>query len=616
MSEVLYNKMSSFRGDLALSSDWSKSIISEEHSKILDAIHLWCFYLLDLVCVSSEDTDLAFRQFSDWERLVTSLNLVSLQEVCESTWILVNNNTGAITYDFVKRTFKECASNHFNEQDRSRVGGFLTPLVMFAKSVMPKVTVSGDRIFPDHPTRYFLSALFRFPFRLNVKMDITEKLIEKYVAFEEKISKQDFSQPVANVVRQVLTEWLQDWKPENMLYEHGPGTTADQGRNRVNKSISLIPSSQLLELFGEENVPWTGLTCKNRVFRNKIIFVPKSLKTYRVISAEPAVLQFLQHGISNSLSVYCKEKLKWWNLESQEQMGKLCRTGSQHGTYDTIDLSDASDSVTTALVKYLFADCLVLPYLLSTRSTKCVLPDKRCISLSKFAPMGSATCFPVETLIFGAICEAAARYLNLSHLRDPYRVYGDDMIVRHSFSYVVLDFLAALNFSVNVQKSYFSPCKFKESCGYEYYDGVDIKPLRIPRKFSGFQTNNPSNITALIDLANLSFDHGCKMTRRYLIFQIKKLDAAVPFSYSGEVGLKSFNPSNFHLRRRRKNGEQCVLGSSTRSILVSRYDDEARYTDWHVRKFVFSEDDDYSPPLGDTISIRSVKATACHNLYR
>jgi hypothetical protein len=114
-----------------------------------------------------------------------------------------------------------------------------------------------------------------------------------------------------------------------------------------------------------------------------------------------------------------------------------------------------------------------------------VLPDGTIIgALKKFASMGSALCFPVESMYFYTICVAALlkeQNLPVTHdncfkvSRDVY-VYGDDIVVPTTYASVVLDYLQKYNCKVNTHKTFYTG-RFRESCGVDAYLGELVTPI-------------------------------------------------------------------------------------------------------------------------------------------
>lgn len=137
--------------------------------------------------------------------------------------------------------------------------------------------------------------------------------------------------------------------------------------------------------------------------------------------------------------------------------------------------------------------------------------------LQSAATMGNSMTFWLESVIFACIAQAAVRWFNLLTGSD-YRVisvYGDDIIVPTPCAPVVIEWLEALGFVVNHDKSFFDPDHhYRESCGEEYWDGVRVSTVYFPRfplegklgsfsskaRWDEYRGTYISTMTAMIDL--------------------------------------------------------------------------------------------------------------------
>lgn len=206
---------------------------------------------------------------------------------------------------------------------------------------------------------------------------------------------------------------------------------------------------------------------------NKITFVPKTAKTLRSIAVEPLLNGYVQKGID----LHMRDRLKrvGVDLSSQERNREMARLGSLDSSdesFVTIDLSSASDSIATEVVRE------ILPpdwfYLLnSTRSHNFQL-DGVNHRFEKFCSMGNGFCFPLETLIFVSACVAT----KCGRPYHDFMVYGDDIIVRKRNAKALIALLGYLGFKVNVEKTYLDG-PFRESCGSDWYHGKDVRPFTL-----------------------------------------------------------------------------------------------------------------------------------------
>jgi hypothetical protein len=280
---------------------------------------------------------------------------------------------------------------------------------------------------------------------------------------------------------------------------------------------------------------------------------------------EPATLMYLQQGVWGEIkrlvsnSRYLKTHI---GFDDQERNQKLALLGSLNRNYATLDLSSASDSVSYGLVKKLFKDTAIYKYLIATRSKKTLLPSGITLQLKKFAPMGSALCFPIETLIFAAVCEHVTRSHNVS---GDYSVYGDDIIVPTHCVGDVVNVLFQLGFTINMEKSFSrTDCWFRESCGTEYCSGYDVTPMRVSRKYTHYKRD--VRLAELMALSNMAYERGYINLRAFFVHKLisqitphrsgKRFLLKPVLPLFGNSHLKSDEATNFHLNIRWNYGLQ------------------------------------------------------------
>ncbi len=218
------------------------------------------------------------------------------------------------------------------------------------------------------------------------------------------------------------------------------------------------------------------------VKHNKISFVPKDARVHRTIATEPLLNGYLQKGVD----ILMRKRLKRVGLDLRDQYRnqEFARKGSLlsgPGGYCTIDLSSASDSVSTELCRSLLPPDW-FDFLNSIRSHSYKL-DGEVYPYSKFVSMGNGFCFPLETLIFSALCWAAGARLDG---RAHFCAYGDDLIVQQTAFKELTRLLKVCGFKLNKKKT-FSQGPFRESCGADWYSGVDVRPLILDYAFDSFE---------------------------------------------------------------------------------------------------------------------------------
>lgn len=204
---------------------------------------------------------------------------------------------------------------------------------------------------------------------------------------------------------------------------------------------------------------------------NKISLAKKDADKDRTIASEPLMNQMVQMAFEDDLrSRLLAEGL---DLRDQRRNQDYAREGSLGGFNPrcTIDLRNASGSICRELPY----DCLPRSWWIALNS--CRSPSwhyrGKTTRYHGFVSMGNGFCFPLETLIFAAICNAAHEYCAS---RPDFMVYGDDIVVRQSEALVVLELLRRYGFAANPDKTFlFGP--FRESCGTDWHGGVDVRPV-------------------------------------------------------------------------------------------------------------------------------------------
>lgn len=210
------------------------------------------------------------------------------------------------------------------------------------------------------------------------------------------------------------------------------------------------------------------------VVPGKLAFVPKNSRGDRSIVVEPPLNGLLQKGIGS----YMKDRLKRTGLDLSDQTRnqELARKGSIDGSLATIDLSMASDCISRNLVWCLLPyDWAVLldyartPVVEYTRNNTLI----NTFLLEKFSSMGNAYTFELETVLFYGIAYGVCKHLRLDST--DLRVYGDDIIIPSQGFKLLECVLSVCGFKLNLKKS-FMDGPFRESCGSDYLNGIDIRP--------------------------------------------------------------------------------------------------------------------------------------------
>lgn len=359
-----------------------------------------------------------------------------------------------------------------------------------------------------------------------------------------------------------------------LLPKHGPGATAD--RLSGNRKYDCNEWHNRLEAGGFHSVDYLlpnsryWMSLQDRVsFADpederpvKVIAVPKTLRTPRIIAEEPTCMQYAQQAVAESLVEAVEaDRLAshFVGFTKQEPNQRMARRGSIDGSLATLDLSEASDRVHNQLVEVMltgftnFRDAVQ-----SSRSLRADVLGHGIIPLVKFASMGSALCFPIEAMVFTTavflgIQKSHKRRLNLGAIkqyRGSVRVYGDDIIVPARYAQSVSDQLEALGFRVNQHKSFWNG-KFRESCGKEYYAGSDVSVVKLrrippevlPRWISPSERKDVEQIVSYVSFRNQLYEAGLEKTVEKLDDDLVKILKWFPYVGSDSALLGRLGPT-------------------------------------------------------------------------
>jgi hypothetical protein len=416
--------------------------------------------------------------------------------------------------------------------DSGLVGGRFTPIPHFATKrdtclptfchpVFRKIFGTDGYLLADPcvTSIYFLRQLLLVDGKLICEPNAQQKELAVQGFIDRQSSLRKVRVPVGHPVleraRWLLGRVLRHLDLSDINPGHGPGVV-HEGKDRFErwdftswpkKAEKYYPygvygahSFQMASRSGK------GIPLTRHSF-TKCCLVPKDFKGPRLISAESSVTQYLQQGQMKKLMQYIDKHpvlSRSIRLRDQTLNQRRAKTAVADAAC-TLDLSNASDTVSVVLFWYLFAEVPVLrAQLMSTRSDYMFYRgssprEHRLVKLVAFAPMGSAVCFPVETLIFWALTMASLmlvrpRLEKKPHLRPygrrfvPFQssvsemaseicVFGDDIIAPLDCVSTLTTTLTSVGCQVNASKTcYMTP--FRESCGSEWFNQSDVTIIR------------------------------------------------------------------------------------------------------------------------------------------
>lgn len=213
-----------------------------------------------------------------------------------------------------------------------------------------------------------------------------------------------------------------------------------------------------------------------KVEGGKLFFASKNAEISRTCCTESNLEMLFQKAAGAFLELRL-ERHYGISLSRQPDFNReLARLGSIDGSFGTIDLVSASDSIGLQRLLQYFPTGFLKTILLASRSESAVLPDGRNVELRMISTMGNGFTFPLQTLIFASAVRACYQVMGFpcNDPRTEFGVFGDDIVVRNDTYEFVSRMLAKLGFEVNVRKS-FNTGAFRESCGHDYVSGSNIR---------------------------------------------------------------------------------------------------------------------------------------------
>jgi len=295
---------------------------------------------------------------------------------------------------------------------------------------------------------------------------------------------------------------------------------------------------------------------------SRLSFAFKKCDISRLICTVPSLNMFYQLGMAAILEDRIREV---WNisLDDQPDVNRLlAQIGSRDGSFGTIDLSSASDSVGMPLLRAC-APRTMCDVLDSIRCGQLMLSDSELLRMATVGTMGEGFTFPLQMIVFLCVITAVYRYLGVKLQRNSrahgvrrkaragfrllddvaedvlsaplpgnFGCFGDDLIVRtETYSYVVR-LLNLLGFQVNDDKS-FVEGPFRESCGADYFNGRNVRAVRL-KALASMQ----DRYVAINSLAEWTARTGIPLPRttQYLCETVKKV--FIPLHENADAGIR------------------------------------------------------------------------------
>jgi len=345
---------------------------------------------------------------------------------------------------------------------------------------------------------------------LSLDYDLDKVALDKFLKFEElcRHTNQRFrdlsTDPLfrGSVVHvhhacvRKIERIMDDWSAQELFDfpDWGPGATtlikrrdaSSEAKFQLETGITrdlhfLLPIETLSSAFPHWGVVLEGGNYPTLQVGNKVVTVAKDARSNRVIAIEPGINLFFQKSIGEMI----RRRLLFTktDIRDQKRNQEAARRGSIHGDTATLDLSSASDSISSGLVEELLPPRW-FSLLDSCRSRYGSL-DGMQFRWEKFSSMGNGFTFPLQTLIFYALAYACTEY----NSGDPNKitVYGDDIVIPTVAVETFSAMLTFYGFQLNRDKS-FVTSQFRESCGSHFFAGVDVKPFYLKDRITSLES--------------------------------------------------------------------------------------------------------------------------------
>jgi len=324
---------------------------------------------------------------------------------------------------------------------------------------------------------------------------------------------------ILDCVSRVTLSDLDDFRPSELDCRHGPGAVYERSTPN-GKWSSLTEYSSELEVYGfdcfyasmasEFEKPSTQNPHGASGDIARLVSVPKNTSSRRTITVEPVVRQYIQQGLNAHLRQSierCPVLRNCLALTNQTPNQELALEGSQTGYWCTIDLKSASDKLSVGLVKTVFGNRPQFLREILRARTPFILDNGKTRPLSKYAGMGNATTFPVQSVIFATLAICALldgkrpSYGEIERVSRRVRVFGDDIIVPTHTLPQVRSWLTLAGLTLNEDKT-FSGENFRESCGVDGFKGVDVTPVYLKHPPGSCTFRRPDIVEHMVSVLN------------------------------------------------------------------------------------------------------------------
>jgi hypothetical protein len=314
-----------------------------------------------------------------------------------------------------------------------------------------------------------------------------------------------------------------------------------------------------------------------------LTLVPKTFKSLRAIMPNTTIGSYQSYGLGEMMRLRLRRE--GFDIRRlQHRHRRLARTASVYNMHTTADLSSASDSISVQLLRRLLPPDW-FEVLNQSRIGFVDLPDGSTVESLTFCTMGIGYTFPLQTLVFLSLLKAIEATLYHRSDRRLISVYGDDMIYASRMHKAVVYFFEKFGFVINLDKT-FDEGHFRESCGGDYYHGVDVRPFQ-PRNGSAMVRKRAYEAILYKFVNGLLArwtEYEIGRTLQYLTTEIESVTGKsklVPGDYPDDSGIKCPTLTHWEFLVRDKCAQPRHVGHGVFRFSYLRFDVDLRKENRH-----------------------------------
>jgi len=353
----------------------------------------------------------------------------------------------------------------------------------------------------------------------------------------------------------------EEFNSSRLVPRHGPGATAERISGNA-KYAHHVWYERLSDVFHFDEYIFSSLSQfddplygynsvkfieEHQELPVRVISVPKTLKGPRIIAIEPVCMQYVQQAVGRYVmdsiegSTLTRKSIRFTDQSVNQQ---LAMQSSLQKDLATLDLSDASDRVLLDSVRHmLHSQPNLLAAVEACRSRTAQTPDGKVISLKKFASMGSALCFPIESMYFYSVIvhtllwerKLTPHIADIRKMSAMVHVYGDDIIVPVHETDSVIEGLTLFGNKVNTTKSFWNG-SFRESCGCDAFNGIDVTPVYV-REMRPKTRRDSAGLISWVSTSNQLHAAGCWRSAQLMKHEVERVLGSLPVVGSESPGL-------------------------------------------------------------------------------